>query len=97
MAVVPVCSCTTTAIDAEGEAEEGVTFTATPCRGPGTDGRAISGTAITKTSGADGLVTFQLIRGLTYSIYRGTSDEKAISYTVPDQAEDTLPEIIGSP
>lgn len=87
-----------TALDADGNAEPGVTFTSQVTYNP-TAGIALDTAVRSVTSDGSGLVQFPgLLLGATYRIRRGTSG-LGVSVKIPTTAGTTyeLPAVIGSP
>lgn len=91
------CTCTLTCYDAEGAAEVGVDFSVKVIEGDGTEGYSISTATKTETTDAQGLVSFTLIRGKRYKIWREADRKNAVPFTVPDAATFDIPEVLGSP
>lgn len=84
--------------DEEGEPEVGASVTVTIQQGPGTAGHGYDTTPWTEESDANGDVHFAgLVRGATYTIYRGTSSRRGKTFVVPDEDTFDIAELLGSP
>ena len=99
---------TLTVYDEHGVAEQNVSVSVQLTAGPGDDGYAWDTAARTATSDENGLIEFTgLVRGATYTIWRGTSPTAAnpfaqrsssprTTFVVPNAASFSLPEVTGA-